>query len=127
MTGKKASLWRALRLRCPYCGVEPLLKKGSWFDFRPGCPRCEYRFEREEGYYTGGSWMVNFPITATSIFILCWVMVVKVPGFGGLKLASVISVLAVAFGVFIYPFCMAIWMYAEHLFHPLGPEDRWQP
>lgn len=124
---RKPSLWRALRLRCPYCGVEPLLQRGSWFNFRAGCPRCGYRYEREEGYYTGGSWMVNFPVTATSIFVLSWVMVVKFPQLSGLLLAAAVSALAVVLGLFIYPFCMAIWMYFEHVFHPLTSEDQWQP
>lgn len=40
---------RALRRRCPRCGEKEIWR--SWFNLEPACPRCDYRFEREEGYW----------------------------------------------------------------------------
>lgn len=40
---------RALRRRCPRCGEKEIWR--SWFNLKDVCPRCRYRFEREEGYW----------------------------------------------------------------------------
>ena len=42
-------LRRALRRRCPRCGEKAIWR--SWFNLTETCPRCAYRFEREEGYW----------------------------------------------------------------------------
>src|SRR5579884_2595182 len=44
-------LWRALLLRCPRCGEGPLYKRG--YTMYEACPVCGWRYEREEGYWTG--------------------------------------------------------------------------
>ncbi len=44
-------LWRALLLRCPRCGEGPLYKRG--YTMYEVCPVCHWRYEREEGYWTG--------------------------------------------------------------------------
>jgi hypothetical protein len=42
----------------------------------------------------------------------------------GLAIATVASVSVVAFGVAFFPFGCALWLYADHLFHPLREADR---
>lgn len=44
-------LWRALLLRCPRCGEGPLYRHG--YTMYEACPVCHWRYEREEGYWTG--------------------------------------------------------------------------
>jgi len=58
--------WRALRLRCPECGVspifQPLTRTRSWRDWSTplsGCPRCDYAYEREPGYFLPAIWVVH--------------------------------------------------------------------
>ncbi|MCF7729614.1 MAG: DUF983 domain-containing protein [Chthoniobacterales bacterium] len=60
-------LWRAMRLRCPLCGISPifipLLKTRSlrdWFTPLDGCPRCGYPYEREPGYFLMSIWAINY-------------------------------------------------------------------
>ena len=45
------ALKRALLLRCPRCGRGHLFE--GVFTMYERCPVCNYKFEREEGYYTG--------------------------------------------------------------------------
>ena len=59
-------LWRAMWLRCPECGASPIfrpmLRTRSWHDWATpltGCPRCEYAYEREPGYFLPAIWVVH--------------------------------------------------------------------
>jgi uncharacterized protein (DUF983 family) len=58
---------RALRLRCPECGVSPIFVPArkvrtvrDWFVPLCGCPRCGYAYEREDGYFLLAIWGVNY-------------------------------------------------------------------
>ena len=60
---------RALRLRCPMCGISPIFvpwhrlnSLRNWFTPLDGCPRCGYAYERETGYFLLSIWAVNYGI-----------------------------------------------------------------
>lgn len=60
---------RALRLRCPECGISrifpPLSHMRRLADlFTPldGCPRCGYPYEREMGYFLMATWAVSYGV-----------------------------------------------------------------
>jgi uncharacterized protein (DUF983 family) len=62
---------RALRLRCPECGVSPVFRPlhetrtlFDWFTPLDGCPRCGYAYQREEGYFLLATWGVNYGVVA---------------------------------------------------------------
>jgi len=66
-----ACIGRALKLKCPECGVSPIFvpmrRVRSLYDwFRPldGCPRCGYAYERETGYFLLAVWGVNYGVVA---------------------------------------------------------------
>jgi hypothetical protein len=120
----KPILRLALRLRCLYCGQHSLLKPGSWFEFVKGCPRCSYRYEREDGYYTSASWMINFPLTASLAFLLVVYLIGADLALSSLQVAMLASAFTLGFGLFIFPFAQAFWMYIEHRIHPLTAEDE---
>jgi uncharacterized protein (DUF983 family) len=70
---KKAWLYfqRSLRLRCPVCGVSPLFKPVSrirnvmdWFVTLPGCPRCDYVYDQEPGYFMLALWSFDYGAAA---------------------------------------------------------------
>src|SRR4051812_39992030 len=67
----KASPWRffvrAMRLRCPECGISPLFvpwrrtrSLHDWFTPLDGCPRCGYAYDREDGYFLMAIWGVHY-------------------------------------------------------------------
>jgi uncharacterized protein (DUF983 family) len=60
---------RALRLRCPECGISPIflpLRRvrsiDDWLRPLDGCPRCGFAYEREQGYWLLAIWGVNYGI-----------------------------------------------------------------
>ena len=62
---------RALRLRCPECGISPLFvpmrrvrSLFDWFTPLDGCPRCGYAYEREPGYFLLAVWGLNYGLIA---------------------------------------------------------------
>ena len=64
-------LTRALRLRCPLCGVSPVFAParrirslGAWMDPLPGCGVCRYHYERENGYFLMAIWAVQYGAAA---------------------------------------------------------------
>ncbi len=121
---KHPSLIAALRLRCPYCKVEPLRKKGSWVDFKEVCPRCHYRIEREAGYFTGATWMFNFPMTGVLAFILVLVLYQGAhEALGSMGIAAVGAVFTFAFGIWFYPYSQSLWLWLEHRLRPLEAQD----
>jgi uncharacterized protein (DUF983 family) len=62
---------RAMRLRCPECGVSPMFMPvaktrsiWNWFTPLDGCPRCGYAYERESGYFLLSTWAFNYGVVA---------------------------------------------------------------
>ena len=66
-------LWRGWRLRCPRCGANSLFRRGLKMHER--CSVCEWRFEREQGYFLGAMY-INYALTVgivlTGYFVLEW-------------------------------------------------------
>ena len=56
-------LGRALRLRCPRCGVGALYR--GFLKVRDACASCGLDFRQEPGYYVGAMWL-NYGATALS-------------------------------------------------------------
>src|SRR5436190_19153718 len=72
---------RALRLRCPECGISPVFtpwrKTRSLFDwFTPldGCPRCGYAYQREQGYFLLAIWALNYGLIAGLALIISFTL-----------------------------------------------------
>jgi uncharacterized protein (DUF983 family) len=109
-------LGRALRLRCPACGGGPIF--GSWFDMRPGCPKCGLRLEREEGYFLGA--MLFNVIAAEMLFVVAFTAVLvrtwPSPPWTLLTYAAAVGV--VLFTLVLYPFSRTVWLAFDLFFQP---------
>jgi uncharacterized protein (DUF983 family) len=57
---------RALRLRCPLCGVGKLFS--GFIRMNERCSECDFKFEREPGYFLGSSY-INYGWTAASLTV----------------------------------------------------------
>ncbi|MGE0173450.1 MAG: hypothetical protein AB7T49_11705 [Oligoflexales bacterium] len=114
-----------LLLRCLYCGEVSLRKEKSWLSFARGCEQCNYLFEREEGYFAGSSWMINYTVTAIIGLVFAVYLIVNYD-LGTMKIASLVSAFLVLFGLFFFPYGQALWMYFDHLIHPLGEKDSYK-
>jgi len=60
-------LGRALLKRCPLCGGRKLFVR--WFRMKERCPRCGYRFEREEGFFLG-AYVINLAVAQGLVIML---------------------------------------------------------
>lgn len=63
---------RAVRLRCPACGIGPLFR--GLFAMAPECGRCGYSYRREPGFYLGSIY-INYGVTAICTILLYALMV----------------------------------------------------
>jgi len=121
----KLKLLSLIRLRCPYCGSTPLRAEGSWFYFRSGCKVCDYVYEREPGYFTGASWMVNYAALALSGCGIGAFLLYRLPDLDAMWIAAIVSVFLIVFGLWFVPYSMALWLGFDHIVHPLTPADRY--
>ena len=127
-------LFRALRLRCPECGVSPIfvpaLKTRSvrdWFTPLDGCPRCGYAYEREGGYFLLANWGVHyFTVTAFGLGLA-----LLLDHFFDMRfwvLATVASAVTLLFGFWFIRHAKAIYLAIDHYFDPhVKPHDRGRP
>jgi uncharacterized protein (DUF983 family) len=108
--------WRALRLRCPYCGGRGVFK--SWFDLRETCPTCGTRFEREDGYFLGG-YALNLIVAeflAIGAIVVYWLL--ASPSVLALQIVGV--TLAAGLPILFFPFSRCLWMALDLQLHPPG-------
>lgn len=123
-TNLKPKLSHALRLKCPYCGKTSLLKPGNPLEFGAGCEICDYKYEREIGYFSGASWMITYTVAALSAMVAGAIMVWKFSDKGDLIVAGVPAAFGGIAAVLFIPFGRALWMYSDHLVHPLHDADK---
>ena len=117
-------LWRALRLRCPECGVSPVfvpvVRTRSWHDWvKPldGCPRCGYAYEREEGYFLLAVWGVHYFVVAGLGLALGLVVdVLYHPPLTWLVVG--VSAPTVAFALLFVRHAKSIYLAIDHFFDP---------
>lgn len=112
-------LWRGATKRCPVCGSGGLFER--WFRMKARCPRCGYRFEREEGFFLGAV-VVNLAVAEALMAILCIVPVIYLsatrpeaslwPVIAGGVVAAVVA------PFFFYPFSKTIWVALELMLRP---------
>lgn len=118
--------WRALRLRCPHCGVGHPLR--SWFRLRHACPVCGMRLDRgeDEDYYLGGMFfniMVSETIFAVALGIVIALLWPNVPWDDiEYALLGAMIVVPIAF----YPMSRLLWLALDLLLRPPDEtEMRW--
>lgn len=100
-------LARGFTRRCPQCGSGHLFR--HWINMVESCPRCQYRFEREEGFFLGA---IVVSVIITELVIVAIIAV----GFGLTLPDAPVGGLAIGGGlaalltpIVIYPFTKTIW------------------
>jgi uncharacterized protein (DUF983 family) len=60
---------RGLHLKCPECGKAPMFTPlrevrtlKDWVVPLEGCPHCNYKYEREQGYFLISIWAINYGV-----------------------------------------------------------------
>jgi len=118
-------LGRALRARCPYCGVGAVL--ASWFTVRVRCAACGLRFERgdeDEHDYWLGAYTINFLVTEIVFGVALLLALLGTwpdPPWTPILIggAALMVVVPIAF----YPLSKTLWLAIDLVFRPAQPED----
>ena len=118
--GPGRMLARGIVKHCPRCGQGHLFRR--WFRMIDKCPRCDYLYDREEGFWLG-AFVVNFAVAEGSLGILIVAFIIKeaaAQDTGGVAIAPwVIAgvVLAIVNPLLFYPFSKTIWTAIDLILH----------
>jgi uncharacterized protein (DUF983 family) len=123
--GSLATVWRGARGRCGRCGSRGALV--GFFRLRERCPRCGYRFAREEGFFTG-VYLVNFSVTIGILWLLVMGYTLwRAAGDrdSGITAVLVVGVaLAVILPIVLYPLALTTWAAIDLVLRPLEPDEE---
>ena len=110
----RALLGRAARRVCPNCGEGDIWT--GWFSMKDRCPRCRYRFEREEGYFLGAM-AVNL-LVAEFIPIGILIVLFVWTDLSWIALEAIVIPLALGLPILFYPFARTFWMAIDLMITP---------
>jgi uncharacterized protein (DUF983 family) len=114
-------LWRGARKKCPVCGAGRLYTR--WLRMAERCPRCGFKFEREEGFFLG-AFVVNVAVTEFAMLVAIVLGVALTLPDPPVLLLSVLGVVsAVLVPVLSYPFSKTVWSALDLAMHPLEPGE----
>lgn len=109
-------LWRGVRLRCPRCGQGRLYRRLLTMTLEEHCQHCGWRFEREEGYWTGA---MAVDLVIAELLAAAYVVTLSVLGAPLLPELGVGLPLAVVLPILLYPHAHSCWMTIDFLLHPV--------
>ena len=110
-----AALLRALRLRCPVCGLPSVFRRP--FKVRHHRPACGALFQREEGFFVGAL-MINVVTTEAAVLVAYGVFLLALGGRDSLVLPLLFAV-ALLFPFAFYHHAWGLWLAADHLIERL--------
>jgi len=120
-----ASLFAALRCRCPRCHHGELFAR--WPNkVRPGCTACGLPFFREQGYYVGGM-VITYIVSMVVLAVVSLVVFFLLPDRGVLsENGKMVIWFTAAIGLtllFLRP-CYSLWIALDYWIEPWGGEAR---
>ena len=117
-------LGRALRLRCPECGVSPVFVAAGetrtvrdWVTPLDGCPRCGYAYERESGYFLIAIWGIHY-FTVTGLGLAAGLIIDMLVPMPLWLLVLATAVPTVLFGFFFSRYAKSLYLAIDHYFDP---------
>jgi hypothetical protein len=117
-------LGRGLLKHCPLCGAGKLFTR--WFRMKERCPRCGYRFEREEGFFLG-AYVINLAIAQGMVILLAVVpLIARLASDPDASIRPFIVggiVGAVVAPIICYPWSKTIWTAFDLMLRPVGVEE----
>jgi hypothetical protein len=116
-----ATLSRCLKLKCPVCGGDSIVRRP--FNLKHRCESCRAVFKREEGFFVGAI-MAN--VVATEVFILViYLACLTLTNFQDSTMLTILFVMAIAFPLAFYHHAWALWLGIDHLVEGLPtPADK---
>ena len=109
------TLARCLRLKCPVCGRESIVRRP--FNLKHRCEACGAIFKREEGFFVGAI-MAN--VVATEVFILItYLACLMLTNLQDSSIVTLLFVIAIIFPLAFYHHAWALWLGMDHLIEGL--------
>jgi hypothetical protein len=96
----------------------------SWFVMRTACPRCEWRFEKEEGGYLGAMTLNYTGAILLWIVVLIVGLILTVPDVPVWPLLAASAVVLIGVPLLFWPRSKAIWAAVEYLALRTDPDYR---
>ena len=110
-----ATLARCLKLQCPVCGRDSIVRRP--FNLKHRCGACGAVFKREEGFFVGAI-MAN--VVATEVFILItYLTCLTLTNFRDSTILTILFVIAIGFPLAFYHHAWALWLGMDHLIEGL--------
>ena len=113
---------RALRLRCPNCGVGAVLR--PYATVHHHCAHCGFRFTRSSDSYYSGAMLTNlavaeglFAVVFAAVLIISWPDVPWDTLSWGMPLGVALA------PVLLFPFAKVFWLTFDVAFRPVTPEE----
>jgi uncharacterized protein (DUF983 family) len=108
-------IWRGVRLRCPRCGQGKLYRRLITLTMYEYCLHCHWRFEREEGYWTGA---MALDLVVAELLAAAYIVTLSVLGAPLLPELAVGLPIAIICPILFYPHAHSFWMTIDFLLHP---------
>ena len=116
MPGWFTFLKRGLLLRCPVCGQGHLFK--GVFKMNEYCPVCDFRFEREEGYFSSAM-AINLIISELVITAFA----IPLAANQAIPILTILlwgAPLAILLPFLLFRHSRSLWMAMDHYLHPVN-------
>lgn len=116
-------LLSGLFLRCPYCGKGKLFRR--FYRMYERCPVCGWRYEREEGYWTGAI-AINLVATELLIAVVTVPLVIwlAVSGLSVWPLVIIGVPMCVILPLLFFRHAKSFWMSLDFMVHPVDHEEQ---
>jgi len=112
-------VWRAVRLRCPYCGSGRLFR--GWFTMHEQCEKCGVSLAREPGFYLGSIYF-NYGLTSLVVAITYPLLLFnRVAGDKLLLRCSLAFV--IVFPILFFRFARSLWLGFDQFVDPRPGEQ----
>ena len=108
-------IWRGVRLRCPRCGQGKLYRRLITMKMYERCQHCDWRFEREEGYWTGA---MALDLVVAELVAAAYVVTATVVGAPLVPELVIGLLLAALLPIVLYPHAHSLWMTIDFMLHP---------
>ncbi len=108
-------IWRGVWLRCPRCGQGKLYRRLIPLTMYDYCLHCHWRFEREEGYWTGA---MAVDLVVAELLVVAYIVILFVVGAPLVPQLVSGLLLALLFPIVFYPHARSLWMTIDFLLHP---------
>ena len=112
---------RALLKRCPVCGQRGIFHR--WLLHDDCCPRCQFRFERQEGHFIGAIGINTVLTFGALLMTLVIGLILSWPGVAVGPILIVGSAISIGLPLLLHPVCRMLWTAIDLLMQPLEPGE----